>query len=295
MSRPLGRSRISLFQSLIPTKTLLHRLKTRVLLAVDGPLMDRLSQRTPWADALWREAVPRFCKEEERAALTVAAYTRTGAFDAPEHLSHEFSWEIDAIRRFFPMPPATVLVGAAGAGRELLCLARRGYQAMGFDPCPAFVQACRESHVPDGVLGLVQGAYEDLPDRLSAVRNHAPYHAAILGWGSLSHLPGDRARRHALNGMKALCPHGPLLVSWLPLAPMDARQERLRRWLHPFKPSPPRRESYDRYLGYIRTFELSEIDSLARRCGYELLSSNEEGATPWAVLRPRGRTPIPSM
>src|SRR5918994_2664192 len=35
-----------------------------------------------------------------------------------------FPWEEEAIERFFPRPPARVLVGGAGGGREPLALAR---------------------------------------------------------------------------------------------------------------------------------------------------------------------------
>ena len=41
-----------------------------------------------------------------------------------------FPFEQRAISRYFPAPPGTVLVGAAGSGREALALARQGYRVV---------------------------------------------------------------------------------------------------------------------------------------------------------------------
>ena len=38
-----------------------------------------------------------------------------------------FEWEREAIDRWFPPPPARILIGGAGGGRESVSLASRGY------------------------------------------------------------------------------------------------------------------------------------------------------------------------
>jgi hypothetical protein len=45
-----------------------------------------------------------------------------------------FPFEARAISDYFPAPPATVLIGAAGAGREARVLARQGYRIVAFEP-----------------------------------------------------------------------------------------------------------------------------------------------------------------
>ena len=45
-----------------------------------------------------------------------------------------FPFEQRAISRHFPAPPATVLIGGAGAGREALVLAQQGYRVVAFEP-----------------------------------------------------------------------------------------------------------------------------------------------------------------
>ena len=45
-----------------------------------------------------------------------------------------FDWEERAVERFFPRPPARVLVGGAGGGREAFALHEKGYTVVAFDP-----------------------------------------------------------------------------------------------------------------------------------------------------------------
>jgi hypothetical protein len=51
--------------------------------------------------------------------------------------SNLFPFEERAISQHFPAPPGTVLVGAAGGGREALALAHRGYRIVAFEPVSA--------------------------------------------------------------------------------------------------------------------------------------------------------------
>ena len=50
-----------------------------------------------------------------------------------------FPFEDRAISKHFPPPPGTVLVGAAGGGREAIALARLGYSVVAFEPARALV------------------------------------------------------------------------------------------------------------------------------------------------------------
>src|SRR5687767_12754763 len=48
-------------------------------------------------------------------------------------------FEERALERWFPRPPARVLVPGAGTGREVLALHQRGYQVDAFEPTAAMV------------------------------------------------------------------------------------------------------------------------------------------------------------
>src|SRR5262245_53039307 len=68
--------------------------------------------------------------------------------DAEVFRASLFEFEERAIARYFPPPPGTVLIGAAGGGREAFALARRGYQVVAFEPAArlaaSMVRACGE-------------------------------------------------------------------------------------------------------------------------------------------------------
>ena len=70
-------------------------------------------------------------------------YSSAGDYDptSPEFLDFLFPWEESVVERFFPRPPARVLVGAAGAGREAFALARLGYEVVAFEPAPGLARS----------------------------------------------------------------------------------------------------------------------------------------------------------
>ena len=121
---------------------------------------------------------------------------RAGAKEFRSDLSH---WEKKAISQHFPPPPGTVLVGASGGGREALALARQGYRVVAFDPAGQLVSSLAD--VCGGLpIESFRGRYEDLPvlNSLSRppasidLRSRPLFAAAILGWGSISHLRSDQ-------------------------------------------------------------------------------------------------------
>src|SRR5262245_32803917 len=128
------------------------------------------------------------------------AYNRQKNFRAGSDgfIKISFPWEKQAISRYFPPPPGTVLVGASGGGREALALARQGYRVVAFDPARVLVASLANigSAFP---IETFLGGYEDLPlvNSLSQppitmdLRARAPFAAAVIGYGSISHLRSD--------------------------------------------------------------------------------------------------------
>ena len=194
--------------------------------------------------------------------------------ETKEFRSDLWPWEGKAISQYFPPPPGTVLIGAAGAGRESLALARQGYRVVAFEP----VRQLAASLADCGGLPVesLLGRYEDLPmlnslSRPSAtidLRSCPLFAAAILGWASLSHLRSDQCCIETLRQFRQLT-HGPILISWV--SPALGSNKRY----------------FNVYGGYIRCFTGDEIRKMAKDAGLavvDLAVVDYYDDKNWAVL-----------
>jgi hypothetical protein len=197
--------------------------------------------------------------------------TKSGAFRL-----RLFPFEENAITRHFPSPPGTVLVGAAGGGREALALARRGYRVIAFEPARPLATSLADAGGELPVEAFV-GRYETLPlvNSLQCsvavdLRSRRPFAAAILGWLSFSHLRSDE---HCINTLREFgqLTRGPILVSYY-CAPVMGPDTRVGGW-------------FSMGIGYYRTFSGAEIPELAKRAGLSVIELNEEAPYPHAVLQ----------
>jgi hypothetical protein len=171
-----------------------------------------------------------------------------------------FPFEQRAISRHFPAPPATVLIGGAGAGREALVLAQQGYRVVAFEPIQPLAISLAEVRGALPIESLI-GRYEDLPVVRSALnpsvtidlRSRGPFSAAIVSSGSISHLRSDQHCIATLRHFAELT-HGPILISWFV------------------------------QVGFYRPFTGAEIRALAEGAGLDVLYLDDEHH--WhAVLR----------
>jgi SAM-dependent methyltransferase len=225
------------------------------------------------------------------------ASTRSYRPDTSSFRAYLFPWEEETIGRFFPQPPAHVLVGGAGGGREALALVELGYRVTAFEPSPELAQALATRAREVEGLTVFRARYEDLP-RIEGISGRessdlyalAPIDAVIAGWGSFSHLRTHELRVAALRSL-AQTTHGPLLVSFLGLydgrGEPESIVERLRRAL-------PRRNGrapgdvFSVYVGFFHRTNEWEIEALARAADLEIVHrSFDERDTNWphVVLR----------
>jgi hypothetical protein len=186
-----------------------------------------------------------------------------------------FPFEERAISSHFPPPPGTVLIGAAGGGREALALARWGYRVVAFEPAwpPAtsLRQVCGELPIETLV-----GRYEEIPLMRSTtyppvtvdLRSRAPFEAAILGWTSFSHLRSDARCIETLREFGHLT-RGPILLSYYPASDDGSSSGFLIG------------------IGYYRKFSGAEIRELAGHAGLEIVHLDEEDNWPHAIVRAR--------
>lgn len=230
-------------------------------------------------------------------AMTVRAYAAGGSRGGRAL----FEWEREWFGADLPPAKARLLVGGAGAGRELGHLASMGYGIVAFDPVPALVERAR-AELGGSCLAVLEGAYEDLADRESAlagaVARFAPFDAALLGWGSLSHVVTAAHRRGLLVALRRLCPTGPVLASfWMrddeePVP--QGRAARLGRGIGALLsgrgrggPGPAPGDMVLPHCGFGHAFTRGELEALAAEAGYAIARlETGEAEYPRATLVP---------
>lgn len=265
--------------------------------------MDRLGARlTNVREGLRDELLLAWTRPEDRAELTAALYANQGTYlpDGHRFKSGLFSWEKRVLDGAEFPKKGLVLLGAAGAGRELVALSERGHDVVAFDPCERFVEAAR-SVAPRDRATVVQASYEDLvaasqgrSNRLAEVLAGKRFDAVILGWGSLSHVSPAEARLELLRAVHTIAPHAPVLVSFamqgetpVPLKSKGRVRDTFRA-LFALMGAPGRSEPGDHFYpetGFLCSIHPDEIDAHAWQTGYEV-ALLEDSPYPHAVLVP---------
>ena len=181
-------------------------------------------------DALVGDCLYAMLKEDERDQIVRICYANTN-HTVMKQAPILADWEMDWFKNTLPSPPARVLVGGAGWGREVIALRSLGYNVIGFDPL------FTPNDNRDGE-GLMKGSYHDLidavlkdrPTRLEGIADET-FDAVILGWTSFSHVTSAVRRLQIIEATDRLCPAGPILGSgWVytePEQPVRRSSKRL--------------------------------------------------------------------
>jgi hypothetical protein len=253
-------------------------------------LVDRAYRRF---DRLRSALVVSFASDRFFDEYNSLAYSSTENYqpDSEAFRSGLFDWEEDAVRRYFPAPPARVLVGGAGGGREPFALADKGYTVVAFDPAEPLVRGMAAAR-SDARLRAYCGSYSEMPilrgvgGEALDLRYEPHFDAAIVGWSSFSHLRSDGERVEALRAFGAVT-KGPILVSYFPdPAATDAPPSggRLRRWLR--ERSRRRGPSvFSIQIGYYRLLRHADVEDLVRRAGLSVIGAERGGNWPYVVVR----------
>lgn len=220
----------------------------------------------------------------EMSDLTIALYGL-----APSHpgIGSLRAWELDWYASSLPAAPATVLVTAAGTGREVAGLRRLGYSVDAFEPAAG--QAGRIESATGSIV--VPASYDDfVRASLGGESNAATplasrrYDAVILGWGSFTHVLEPDSQQAVIAACDRLCPEGPLLVSFW-AATQESRRgrafvagrrlgeclARLRGTAGP-EGDPKQTDAlgFAFNVGFTRRFSRADIESLAGGVGRRL-------------------------
>lgn len=148
----------------------------------------------------------------DRDQLNAIVFQHYGAAElygtAEHNLYGLFPSENDLMRDYFK-ECRSVLVAAAGGGREMIALGRTGVRVEGFECNPRLVEKCKEFLAEAGVPGRILNAPPDqVPSGLQE------YDGAIVGYGAFAHIVGRTKRINFLRDLKShLHPRAPLMLS----------------------------------------------------------------------------------
>ena len=163
-----------------------------------------------------------FLSNEQLDRMTAKRYAGAWQSYAESSYLNEglFLWEHQAISKHFPRS-GRVLVAAAGAGREMIALAKLGYRVDGFDCCQPLLESGRSELTRQGIAARLDYAP---PSR--APESMGKYDAVLVGFSGYMYIPG---RENRIKFLKDLCrslPAGaPLLISF-----MEGFSGRRRTW-----------------------------------------------------------------
>jgi SAM-dependent methyltransferase len=192
-------------------------------------------------------------------AATQSLYGRSESYrDDSYNLSGLSYWESEAVDRYFAQS-RRVLVAAAGGGRELIALARRGMQVDGFEPDASFVAAGQRLL---STLGLEASLRQAAPSRVPDLEG--TYDGAIIGWSAYTHIPGRRRRQDFLGRIAdRLAPGSPILLSFFARPDRDRALEltyrvaRVSAWCA--RRREPVRRGDNLMVGFFHHFDEAEL------------------------------------
>ena len=147
---------------------------------------------------------------EELVRLTVERF-ESSSYLNPDYITGSglWLWEREALQRFFPSA-GRILVGAAGAGREMIALHRAGYSVEGFECAHTLVEAGQAILRDEGCPGQLIWAPACAVPTLSGC-----FDGAIMGWSGYMYIPLREQRVELLRSFRGLLRSGaPLLLSF---------------------------------------------------------------------------------
>jgi hypothetical protein len=203
-------------------------------------------------------------------------YEENDLYRTAEHnLQGLFSWETELLNEHFASRDS-IVVAAAGGGREMIGLARAGWRVDGFECDPVLVEKCERFLSQAAVAGhIVQAPPDKVPSGFKQ------YGAAIVGCGALGHIVGRAKRVNFLKDLKSLMTSGaPLLLS-VGRRPQGSRYHQviyqIAKVIRMIRGSQDSPEVGDDPLDcYTHLFTEAEVHAELRDAGFEVVKSIEK-------------------
>ncbi|KXK49322.1 MAG: hypothetical protein UZ13_03166 [Chloroflexi bacterium OLB13] len=203
--------------------------------------------------------------------VTSQHYAKAETYHSDDYnLNGLFDWEIGIYHRFF-RDCQTILLGAAGGGREIVALSRLDKTVSAFECQPALLESARQ---------LLKARSIDA-EIILAKPDHVPesfgtFDGLILGWGGYTHIAGRDARIAFLKEFRThVRAEGPILLSFF----VRRKESRMMRWTYRIAKVIRRirfsRESVELgdtlYGPYDHHFKENEVKAELEAAGFELV------------------------
>jgi len=184
--------------------------------ALQSRKVQYLTRRIEDAVTVWTGAILNgLLRDAEKEALSIDLYD--ASFRPDNDHDGLYEWEQQWFERRLPPPPASILIGAAGAGREASALRELGYRVHAFEPSASAFQLCQ---IKVGAEFVDLASYEDLiaavlrgENRRLRLASETRFDAVLLGWGSFGHVLQRADRLELLRACDQIAPEGPILLS----------------------------------------------------------------------------------
>jgi hypothetical protein len=156
-------------------------------------------------EGVWMGLLP----ESALDAISEESYADGGRYTATAYVDQGFHfWEKLAIDKYFAAG-SRVLVGAAGGGREIIALARAGFQVEGFECSRRMVEAGEEALRSRKIAATLTQASPCVAPEIGGL-----FDAAIVGWNGYSYISPRKRRVEFMKGIRAQLRSGsPVLIS----------------------------------------------------------------------------------
>ena len=229
------------------------------------------------------EILCRLLSDREWEQLTQDWYQQR-QWQNPLYLTDElFDWETGALRKF-PGSPSAILVFAAGKGREIRALQKKGYQVFGVemdtDCFKSLLKTCDASQT----IGLSRASFLDVVDGVEKLPEYT-FGAIIIGWAAILHMPSRETLYEFFRILFLTYPKVPVLVSSSPaLPPRSLYNLLLRRVATNDLPQQGFRRAIHPWFGPCGHIDTSSMEKIFRTVGYELIYCNPDHEYPHWVL-----------
>lgn len=209
--------------------------------------------------------------------ITNVKYASDKMYQATSHTcAGLWNWEREVWDRHF-LNCQSVVIAAAGGGREVLALCELGVDVDGFDCCESLIAYGNGILASQGFTTRLELSQPDkFPDHSKT------YDGAIVGWGGYTHMMGRDTRVCFLKQLhRHLQPGSPLLVSFrLRTGPRrDLRViQQLAQTIRCLRGSPQRIELGDTLIdGFTHLFTQEEVSEELGTAGYRVALFGDHG------------------